>query len=101
MLNTSNSDSILYFLTNSQGEFVTSNHIKNISKETTIKLSSEEIMNLDLGANNIKIFAISDSVLKPDFYETSFILSSSEMELPENSILENNDNYNNQDYAFL
>ena len=101
IVNTSNSDSILYFLTNSQGELVTSNHIKNISKETTIKLNSEEIMNLDLGANNIKIFAISDSVLKPDFYETSFILSSSEIKLPENSILENNESSTNQDYGFL
>lgn len=101
IVNTSNSDSILYFLTNSQGELVTSNHIKNISKETTIKLSSEEIMDLERGANNIKIFAISDSVLKPDFYETSFILSSSEIKLPENSISDNNELMDNQDYTVL
>ena len=101
IVNTSNSDSILYFLTNSQGELVTSNHIKNISKETTIKLSSAEIMNLERGANNIKIFAISDSVLKPDFYETSFILSSSEIKLPENSISDNNELMDNQDYTVL
>ncbi len=98
---TSNSDSILYFLTNGRGELVTSNHIKNIDKETTIKLSAEEIKSLDVGANSIKIFAISNSVLKPDFYETSFILSSSETELPENTALETSETVESQDHAFL
>ncbi|MCE2614586.1 MAG: ABC transporter substrate-binding protein, partial [Nitrosopumilus sp. (ex Thoosa mismalolli)] len=89
---TSNANSILYFMTNSFGELVTSNHIKNIEDETTIEITSDETWNLELGANNIKIFAVSDSVLKPDFYETSFILASSETDLPENSIVENFEN---------
>ena len=102
VVNTANADSILYFLTNGQGELVTSNNIKNVSKKTIIRLGSEEIKSLETGANNIKIFAVSDSVLKPDFYETSFILSSSEIQLPENSILEGDETINNQDHhAFL
>ncbi len=101
IVNTSNADSILYFLTNSHGELVTSSHIKNIEKETTIKVSSEEIKNLEIGANNIKIFAISDSVLKPDFYETSFILSSSEIKLPGNSISEDKEFVEKQNYEIL
>ena len=38
----------------------------------------------DLGivANNIKIFAISNSVLKPDFYESSFLVTDVKAELP-------------------
>ena len=35
--------------------------------------------------NNIKIFAVSDSVLKPDFYESSFIATSGSTQLPEST----------------
>ena len=35
-----------------------------------------------IGANNIKIFAISNSVLKPDFYESSFLVTNVKAELP-------------------
>jgi len=37
---------------------------------------------LGIGANNIKIFAISNSVLKPDFYESSFIVTDNKISLP-------------------
>ncbi len=37
---------------------------------------------MGIGANNIKIFAISNSVLKPDFYESSFIVTNYKGELP-------------------
>ncbi len=80
---TQNSDSILYFLTNSKGELVSSETIKTKDKEITIKIPSKYTEDLGIGANNIKIFAISDSVLKPDFYETSFIVANEDKELPE------------------
>ena len=34
--------------------------------------------------NDIKIFAISESVLSPDFYESIFIATSGDSELPKN-----------------
>ncbi len=48
----------------------------------TISVSSENTKDLGIGANNIKIFAISNSVLKPDFYESSFIVTNVKTELP-------------------
>jgi peptide/nickel transport system substrate-binding protein len=43
---------------------------------------SENTKDLRIGANNIKIFAISNSVLKPDFYESSFLVTDVKAELP-------------------
>jgi peptide/nickel transport system substrate-binding protein len=79
---TINSDSILFFLTNSNGENVSSNTYVVNEDNTIIKISSEESNQLEIGANNIKIFAISNSVLKPDFYESSFVVTNNENNLP-------------------
>ncbi len=76
------SDSILYFLTNSEGKIVSSENLK--LDETIIEFSMPST-DLGIGANNIKIFAISNSVLKPDFYESSFIVTAEKTELPVNS----------------
>ena len=46
------------------------------------KYPADESNQLGIGANNIKIFAISDSVLKPDFYESSFIVTDNKNNLP-------------------
>jgi peptide/nickel transport system substrate-binding protein len=81
-IKTKNSDLILYFLTNSNGENISSNTYFVNEDNTIIKISSEESNQLGVGANNIKIFAISNSVLKPDFYESSFIATNNEPSLP-------------------
>jgi len=85
-------------LINSKGKITSTETIKINEKNTTIILSSEETKELGIGANNIKIFAISDSVLKPDFYESSFIVTKEKTELPINSVgdvkfIENNADY--------
>jgi len=92
-----NTDFIRYFLINSEGKITSTETIKINEKNATITLSSEKTKELGIGANNIKIFAISDSVLKPDFYESSFIVTK-ETELPINSVddvkfIENNADY--------
>ena len=79
---TKNSDSILYFLTNSNGENVSSDTYFVNDDNTTIKISPDESNQLGIGANNIKIFAVSNSVLKPDFYESSFIVTDNKISLP-------------------
>jgi peptide/nickel transport system substrate-binding protein len=76
------SDSILYFLTNSEGKMISSETLRIDGDTTIISVSSENTKNLGTGANNIKIFAISNSVLKPDFYESSFIVTNVKTELP-------------------
>ena len=90
-----NTDSILYFLTNSQGDMVSSESIDVINDKINIDIDSEK---LDTGTGNVKIFAVSDSVLKPDFYESSFIVTEKKTELPKSStqdieILENKSSY--------
>jgi peptide/nickel transport system substrate-binding protein len=48
----------------------------------------------ETGAHSIKIFAISNSILKPDFHEMSFVLTSDKTEVPvdtyENTEFSNN-----------
>ncbi len=80
---TSQTDSILYFLNNNQGDLISSEIILVEENPTVIKISGEQTKQLGLGANDIKIFAISDSVLKPDFYSTSFLVSDVENQLPQ------------------
>ncbi|MFB5619796.1 MAG: ABC transporter substrate-binding protein, partial [Nitrosopumilus sp.] len=81
-IETKNSDSILYFLTNNQGEKIISKTQNVKELNTVIKIPSEESSKLGIGSSNIKIFAISNSVLKPDFYESSFIVTDNIIELP-------------------
>ena len=84
IVETNHSDSILYFLTNSEGMIISSETLKT-DGNISISISSENTKELGIGANNIKIFAISSSVLKPDFYESSFIVTDEKTELPTSS----------------
>jgi len=79
---TENSDNILYFLTDNEGNSISTETLKAVEGETTIIIPDEKTQNFGIGANNIKIFAISDSVLRPDFYESSFIVTEMKTELP-------------------
>ncbi|MBT8242261.1 MAG: ABC transporter substrate-binding protein [Nitrosopumilus sp.] len=96
-IETSNSDRILYFLTDSKGEKIVSETLDIEDNQVIIKVISENSNKLGIGANSIKIFAISDSVLKPEFYESSFIVTSNSEELPnrtfENIEFDMNDSY--------
>ena len=80
-----NTDSILYFLTNSQGKMISSKSIDVIEDKININIDSKDSEKLKTGTGNVKIFAVSDSVLKPDFYETSFIVTEMKTELPNSS----------------
>ena len=82
---TENSDSILYFLTNSKGDKIASETIKLKGKESTINITSDKTKELETGTNNIKIFAISKTVLKPDVIKSNFIVTDSKVELPVNT----------------
>jgi peptide/nickel transport system substrate-binding protein len=81
-----NSDFILYFLANSKGSIISSKTLKLNEGSITISIPVEITKELGLGANNIKVFAISDLVLKPDFYESSFIVTNVKSELPSGSL---------------
>ncbi|WP_428326691.1 ABC transporter substrate-binding protein [Nitrosopumilus sp.] len=80
-----NTDSIRYFLTNSQGKMISSKSIDVIEDKININIDSKDSEKLKTGTGKVKIFAVSDSVLKPDFYETSFIVTEMKTELPNSS----------------
>ena len=82
-INTIQTDSILYFLNNNRGELVSSETIQVKGDSTTITISEEITKNLGIGGNDLKVFAISTSVLKPDFYSTSFLVTDNQDRLPE------------------
>ncbi|MSS86460.1 MAG: ABC transporter substrate-binding protein [Thaumarchaeota archaeon] len=79
---TNDADSILYFVIDSQGKIQSTGELEINQNKTVIKITSQESKKLQLGANSIKIFAISNSVLKPDFYESSFLLSKNNLDEP-------------------
>ena len=82
-IETSHADSILYFLTDSNGNSTLSELISVDKNSTSIKIPGEKIEKMDTGAKDLKIFAISNSVLKPDYYSTSFLVVENKGVLPE------------------
>ncbi len=85
-IETLKTDSILYFIIDNKGEIQTSEEIEIDEDKTVIKITSEITKKLQTGTNQIKIFGISNSVLKPDFYETSFLVTEKETEVPKTII---------------
>ncbi|MCV0391879.1 MAG: ABC transporter substrate-binding protein [Nitrosopumilus sp.] len=85
-IQTENTDSILFFLTNNEGNMILSKNIKADDGNTLITIIPEDSEKLGLGANNIKIFAISNSILQPDFFESSFFATKSSQELPSSEL---------------
>ncbi len=98
IVNTDNADSILYFIINSKEKIQFTKELKINENKAAINITSKESEKLQVGANSIKIFAISNSVLKPDFYESSFLVSETNLEEPKTTIdssnIENEINYN-------
>ena len=86
-IDTENTSKLYYFVTNSEGKQISSG-IKDVIENTVfLELSSEQTNLLSDGANDLKVFAISDDVLRPDIFSTSFLaLASADSELPQVSI---------------
>ena len=99
IIKTKNAQEIRYFLTNNVGELKISKSIKIDEDETKIELSKEETQNLGVGANNIKIFALSERVLKPDFYESGFLVTEKQIKLPTTKLDTNEVLSKNTDYT--
>jgi len=97
-IETEYANSLLYFLVDSKGKIQAEEKLKINETKSIIKISPNSTKNLQIGTNGIKIFVISDTVLKPDFYESSFLVSGKKIELPNTMInitnMENQINYN-------
>jgi len=64
---------IYYYFVNADGKMVDSGILQSETGNTTIVLPKEKTSLLSLGANDLKIFAVSESALKPDIFYTSFL----------------------------
>ena len=76
---------IYYYVLNADGNMVDSGTKQSDTGNITITLSKEKTSLLSVGANDLKIFAVSDSALKPDIFHTSFLGIQGESQIiPEN-----------------
>ena len=82
LVKTTDSSTIHYFISNPKGETVASG-IKPVDNNSSeIMLAAEETSHLVVGANTLKIFSSSDEALRPDVYDTSFLVVEGQTELP-------------------
>ena len=82
LVKTTDSSTIHYFISNPKGETVASG-IKPVDNNLSeIILAEEETSRLAVGANTLKIFSSSDEALRPDVYDTSFLVVEGQTELP-------------------
>ncbi|MBT5278854.1 MAG: ABC transporter substrate-binding protein [Nitrosopumilus sp.] len=100
VIETEKTDSILYFLIDSKGKIQASEKLNVNENTVSIEITSNMTKNLQIGANSIKIFAISNSVLKPDFYESSFLVTEKKIELY-NNIIDTEYKEEETDYSVL
>ena len=89
--------SLLYFILDSEGRIQISEESQINENKLNIELTSDITKKLQLGTNQIKIFGISNVVLKPDIYETNFIIVKEKSEILKTEInvqnIENEINY--------
>ena len=85
-ISTQDASKIDYFFTNSQGDSVASGTQLVDFGKTILTLSEEQTDKFGIGANDLKVFAVSESVLRPDIYSVSFLAVSDSTQLPEISL---------------
>ena len=96
-----NSSEIQYFLSNTQGTVVTSG-VQNVhDNHATITIENDEIDNLLVGPNTLKIFAASDDVLRPYEFSTSFLVVEPNSSLPQAVISDNYEDVESADNTVL
>jgi len=76
---------VYYYFLNADGNMVDSGIRQSDTGNMTITLSKEKTSLLSMGANDLKIFAVSEHALKPDIFHTSFLgIQGENKTLPEN-----------------
>ena len=80
---TEDATKIDYFFTSSEGESVASGTQLLDSGKTELILTEDKTIQFGNGANDLKIFAVSEAVLRPDIYSVSFLAASEATELPD------------------
>jgi peptide/nickel transport system substrate-binding protein len=73
-ISTTDASVLYYFVTNSYGEQVDSGVLDVRNGVASLALSEETTLSLAYGVVDFKLYAISDSVLRPDIYSTSSLV---------------------------
>ena len=68
------SSRLYYYFTNPDGKIVASDSIELESDQVDIILSEEQTDEFGIGANDLKLFTVSEEVLRPDVFTTSFLV---------------------------
>ena len=83
-IQTDSASQIQFFISNPEGLVVSAGSLEIIGDSVNLELSPKDTSLLGVGANNIKLFVISDSVLRPDIFSTSFLaVDNPEQQIPE------------------
>jgi peptide/nickel transport system substrate-binding protein len=98
---TEDASKIDYFFTNSQGKSVAFGSQSIDSGKTNLILTEEQTSQFGIGANDLKLFAVSESVLRPDIYSASFLATSEIIELPDITITELQSDEEKNDYTSI
>ncbi|MCZ6581944.1 MAG: ABC transporter substrate-binding protein [Thaumarchaeota archaeon] len=70
----SDSSNLFYYFTNPEGQIVASDMIEIKNGNVNIVLSEEQTTLFGTGANDMRVFAISEEVFRPDVFSTSFLV---------------------------
>jgi peptide/nickel transport system substrate-binding protein len=77
-IQTSDTSHLYYFVNDATGDQVDSGLLPVQNDNVVLTLSDQLTNKMMLGGNDLKIYAISDSVLRPDIYTTSFLVVQSD-----------------------
>jgi peptide/nickel transport system substrate-binding protein len=73
-IQTTDATELYYFINDAKGNQVDSGILQIRDDVTSITLSEQLTSAMSSGGNDLRIYAISDSVLRPDIYSTSFVV---------------------------
>jgi len=74
-ITTNNASKLHYFISDAKSNQISSG-VKDITDDKiSLSLSEEQTSRFDVGAGNLKLFVVSEQVLRPDFYQTSFLVT--------------------------
>ncbi len=81
-ISTTHDSNVYYYFINAQGKIVYSGIQNSSNGNFSIVVPAEKTMNFTVGANDLKIFTVSDSAYRPDTFSTSFLAMGKGYEIP-------------------
>ncbi len=79
---------VYYYFLNADGNLADSGTLQSDTGNMNITLSKEKTSLLSIGANDLRVFAVSESALRPDMFYTSFLgIQGENPTIPQNTIL--------------